>query len=129
MKLVLAIVSDEDSRKVTNELNSNGFRVTKLTSTGGFLKVGNTTLLVGIDDNKVNKVIEIIKKNTKSRKQAISTSSYSYGISHHSALEPAFDLDPGAGINDILNPFVVEVIVGGSTIFVLNVEKYIGPQL
>ncbi len=125
MKLVLAIVSDEDSRKVTTELNVNGFRVTKLSSTGGFLKVGNTTLLVGVEDSKVQKVIEIIKKNTKSRKQAISTSSYPYGISHHRALEPAFDLDPGTGLNDIFNPFVVEVVVGGSTIFVLNVEKYV----
>ena len=51
MKLVFAIVHDEDGPKVMEELNRNGFSVTKLCSTGGFLKAGNTTLLVGVDES------------------------------------------------------------------------------
>jgi uncharacterized protein YaaQ len=96
MKMVFAIVNDEDSRKVAAELNSNGFKVTKLNSTGGFLKSGNTTLLVGVDNAKVDKVIEIIKKNTRSRKQTVNASAFPYEIEQHGRLEPMFDIDPSA---------------------------------
>ena len=47
MKLVLAIIHDEDSQKLTTALNRARFQVTKLASTGGFLRVGNTTMLIG----------------------------------------------------------------------------------
>ena len=65
MKLVFAIVHDEDGPKVMEELNRNGFSVTKLCSTGGFLKAGNTTLLVGVDEENLDTVIDVIKKNPK----------------------------------------------------------------
>lgn len=102
MKLIFAIVHNDDSRKVTDELNSNGFSVTKLCSTGGFLKSGNTTLLVGVDEDRVNSVIEIIQKKSKSRKQAAS------------GKQSNFAVPSGA----------VEVVVGGATVFVTDVERF-----
>ena len=68
MKLVFAIVHDDDGPKVMDELNRNGFSVTKLCSTGGFLRAGNTTLIVGVTEDKLDDVIRIIKQKSKSRK-------------------------------------------------------------
>lgn len=106
MKLVFAIVHSEDGQKVMDELNKNGFSVTKLCSTGGFLKAGNTTLLVGVEEEKLNDVIEIIKKMSKSRKQVLNSSM------------------PTNGLGGMFMSYPVEVIVGGATIFVLDVERF-----
>ncbi|WP_010248455.1 cyclic-di-AMP receptor [Acetivibrio cellulolyticus] len=106
MKLVFAIVHDEDGNKVMKELNSNGFSVTKLCSTGGFLKAGNTTLLVGVDQDKVDQVIEIIKSKSKSRKQVINS--------------PIAPIDVGS----VFLSNAVEVVVGGATIFIVDVERF-----
>jgi uncharacterized protein YaaQ len=106
MKLVFDIVHDEDGHRVINELNKNGFGVTKLCSTGGFLRAGNTTLLVGVEEDKVDNVLDIIKKRSKSRKQVINSS-----------------MVPGA-IEGMYIPYPVEVVVGGATIFVIDVERF-----
>ncbi|NLD46333.1 MAG: hypothetical protein GX660_03930 [Clostridiaceae bacterium] len=106
MKLVFAVVHDEDGNKVMEELNNKGFTVTKLCSTGGFLKAGNTTLLVGVQEDKVDTIINIIKNKSKSRKQVINT-----------PIAPI-----GMGNVFMANP--VEVSVGGATIFVIDVERF-----
>ncbi len=106
MKLIFAVVNDEDGYGVMDELNKNGFSVTKLCSTGGFLKAGNTTLISGVEDEHVERVIDIIKKKSKSRKQII-----------NSSMAPT-------GMGGMLMPNPVEIIVGGATIFVLNVERF-----
>jgi len=106
MKLVFAIVHDEDGHKVMDELNKNGFSVTKLCSTGGFLKSGNTTLLAGVEEDKVDTVIGIIEKKSKSRKQVLGSS-----------------MSPN-GLSGAFMPYPVEVVVGGATIFVLDVERF-----
>jgi uncharacterized protein YaaQ len=67
MKLIIAIVHDEDSTRIMDELNKQGFSVTKLCSSGGFLRVGNTTLMTGTDDDRVNSVIDIILLNSEAR--------------------------------------------------------------
>lgn len=64
MKLIIAIIQDEHANKVIRELTDNKFRVTKLASTGGFLKSGNTTLLIGSEDDKVDFVEEIFRKHS-----------------------------------------------------------------
>ena len=61
MKMLLAIVHNEDAPLLINELNEKKYFVTKLATTGGFLKKGNTTLLLGIEDEKVDEVCDIIK--------------------------------------------------------------------
>lgn len=68
MKLIIAIVQDEFSNKVIKALMNNKYRTTKLSSTGGFLKSGNTTLLIGVEDGEVDKVIDIIEKECKDTK-------------------------------------------------------------
>jgi len=104
MKLVLAIINNDDSAAVTSALTREKFSVTKLSTTGGFLLTGNTTLLVGSEDEQVERVEEIIKEFSKARKTMPSTdSSLGKGLQHN-GIEP-------------------EVYVGGATIFVLSVEK------
>ena len=105
MKLVLAIVNDEDGNKVLGELSSNGFSVTKLATTGGFLKAGNMTLLIGTEDEKVQEVIDIIKKKSQRRKQIT-----------------ASPMPMGASAS--FTPYPIEVQVGGATIFVVDVDRF-----
>ncbi len=106
MKLILSIVHDEDGSRVMAELNKQGFSVTKLATTGGFLKAGNMTLLVGTSEQNVQTVIDIIKSKSETRKQIIST--------------PV----PMSGFGAGYTPYPVEVEVGGATIFVVDVERF-----
>jgi len=109
MKLIFAIIHDEDSHKVMEELNKNGFGVTKMCSSGGFLKAGNTTLLVGLEEEKLDEAIAIIEKKSKSRKQVINTPVSPSGMN---------------GMNGLYMPYPIEVEVGGATIFVVDVERF-----
>lgn len=106
MKLIYAIVNRDDKSIVSAELTKEGFFATKLASTGGFLKSGNTTFLICTEDDLVEKAIGIIAKFSKKRSQ-ISPSSLTYG---------AMSI-PYTGLP-------MEVTVGGATIFVTNIEKF-----
>jgi uncharacterized protein YaaQ len=106
MKLIVAVVQDKDSIKLIEALMVKGYRATKLASTGGFLKEGNTTLLIGVDNDKVPEVLGIIRKTCKSREQLVTP------------------LTPVGGPVDSYVPYPIEVIVGGATVFVVNVEQY-----
>lgn len=106
MKLIVAIVQDQDSPSLIDDLNEKEFRVTKLASTGGFLKSGNTTLLVGVEDEQVASVIKVIEDNCKTRE--ITTSLLTVTM-------------PG----DTYIPYPLEVKVGGATVFVLDIEKHV----
>lgn len=64
MKLIIAIVRDEDNDSVSRILTQESFRVTFIASTGGFLRSGRSTLLIGVEDDRVQKALEIIRKNT-----------------------------------------------------------------
>lgn len=105
MKLVMAIVKDDDVFNIMNELSIAGYGVTKLASTGGFLKVGNTTLICGVDDEKVDSVIEIIKKEAHSKKQFTNS------------------INP-TNVDSYMQP-PIEVTVSGATIFVVDVDKFV----
>ena len=106
MKLIISIVQDDDASRLISHLMSEGYRVTKLATTGGFLRSGNTTLLIGVEDDKMQAALGIVEKVCKSRKQIAST--------------PA----PISGTSGMYVPFPVEVTVGGATIFVLDVEQF-----
>ena len=106
MKLIFAIVHDEDSPRLMAELNKSGFRVTKLNSSGGFLRSGNTTLMVGVENDKLQDVLDIIRKYSSSRKAAINT-----------------NVTPAA-IGGAYIPYPVEVMVGGATVFVTEVSHF-----
>lgn len=73
MKLVIAIVQDDDAIDLVDAITEAGFRVTKLATTGGFLKSGNTTLMIGVEKEKVQKVIEVVEDICRTRKQMIAT--------------------------------------------------------
>jgi uncharacterized protein YaaQ len=105
-KLVMAMIQDEDAFQVIDVLAEEGFKVTKLASTGGFLRAGTTTLLCGVESNRVDELIRLIGKKCKSRKQITSVNS-----AHLSTAE-----------NYV--PYPVEVTVGGATIFVLDVADF-----
>ena len=68
MKLIIAIIQDEYINKVIRALMENKIRTTKLSSTGGFLKSGNTTLLIGAEEKDIQNIVEIIKGQSKSTK-------------------------------------------------------------
>ena len=106
MKLVFAIVHDEDSPRLMAELNKSGFRVTKLNSSGGFLRSGNTTLMIVVEDVQQEEVIGLIRKYSSSRQSAINK-----------------NVTPSA-MGGAYIPYPVEVMVGGATVFVVNVEHF-----
>ena len=62
MKLILAIVRSIDAGPVVDELVTQGYRVTRVASTGGFLRRGNVTLLIGVEDPRVDTVIDILRE-------------------------------------------------------------------
>lgn len=63
MKMIIAIVRDRDTNPVSTALTSAEFRVTHIASTGGFLRRGNSTLFIGVDDEKVDQALEVIRTN------------------------------------------------------------------
>ena len=69
MKLIVAIVQDEDAGRLVSALMDKGFGVTKLATTGGFLRAGNTTLISGVEDDKLQDALDVIEKICKSREQ------------------------------------------------------------
>lgn len=104
MKLIMAIVNNDDGPMITAQLNKKGVYTTKIASTGGFLSAGNMTFISGVEDEKVDEVIEVIKAYSRKRTQ------------------PIPNLDVPAGQIGGISP--AQVLVGGGTIFVLNVESF-----
>jgi nitrogen regulatory protein PII len=66
-KMVMSIVHPEDAQQVTKTLNDAGFRVTQAATRGGFLRHGNVTLMIGVDEDDVDQVMDIIRQNTRQR--------------------------------------------------------------
>lgn len=106
MKLVISIVQDQDSADLVDVLMDNGYRVTKLATTGGFLKSGNTTLMMGVDDDKIDHVMGLIEEVCKTRKQMVTSP------------------PPAAGSTSVYMTYPVEVRIGGATIFVVDVDRF-----
>jgi uncharacterized protein YaaQ len=64
MKMIVAIIRDSDNEAVSQALVTGGFRVTRIASTGGFLRRGSSTLMIGVEDDKVDAAIQVLKDNT-----------------------------------------------------------------
>ncbi len=106
MKLIFAIVNNDDAHYVSSALTQNGFQTTKLASTGGFLMSGNTTFLVCAEEDRVDEIIKIITEHSKRRKQYVpSAQSYETNTNSYAS-------------------FPVEVSIGGATIFVTDIERF-----
>ncbi|WP_022792888.1 cyclic-di-AMP receptor [Marinococcus halotolerans] len=106
MKLLVAVVQDKDSNRLSNALVEENFQATRLASTGGFLKAGSTTFLIGVEDEQVDEVKKVIQENCKTREQLVAP------------------VSPMGGNADSYVPYPVEVQVGGATVFQLNVEEF-----
>ncbi len=106
MKLIMAIVSSDDAREVLERLTKAGYRATVISTTGGFLREGNTTIFLGVEDARVAQAIEIVRTVCRRRTQWVS---------------PLPTLE-GPGL-EMAEP--IEVSVGGAVIFVMNVEQFV----
>ena len=106
MKLVTAIVHSEDASTLVDALLEKEYRATRVNSSGGFLKQGNATILVGVEDDQVDAVLEIISASCHARKQFVNP------------MPPI--MEPG----EFYMPYPVEVEVGGATVFVQPVERF-----
>ena len=102
MKLIIAIISNDDSYDVLSELTKVGFDATKLSTTGGFLSAGNVTLLIGVEDSRVDDVMEILRENCSRRTQLMSAA---YNAESFVTLP-------------------VQVAIGGATVFVVNMADF-----
>jgi uncharacterized protein YaaQ len=104
MKLIIGIVHGDDADPLTRTLGEKGFRCTKISTTGGFLREGNATILIGTEATDVEEVLDIIRETCQARTQWISP-------------------PPLAEAGEYYVPQPVEVQVGGATVFVLDVER------
>ena len=107
MKLVVTIVQDKDSNRLSNAFIESDIRATKLSSTGGFLRSGNTTFLIGIEDDRVEEVLGIIKEVSKKRSEYVT---------------PSVNVDSPI---EATSTYPIGVEVGGATVFVLPVEQFL----
>ncbi len=107
MKMVIAIVQDKDVGKLLQGVTREGLSATRLASSGGFLRSGNTTLLFGVEEQRLDTLLAIIRETCHLREEMLTqTQSIMGPVNAHI-------------------PYPIEVPVGGATIFVLDVEQFI----
>lgn len=107
MKLLIAIIHKDDSSKLRSELIKNNFASTKLSTSGNFLSAENTTFLVGVEKERLDNLISIIKETCGTREEIVV-----------SPVTEFFTAGPHISLP-------LEVKVGGATIFVLDVEQFL----
>ena len=105
MKMIMCIIDDMDTFSLLDALSEQSIQATKLASSGGFLRRGNTTLLIGVEDEKKDDVLELISKICMPRKQTV-------------------PMSPMLSMDDNVNPVDVTVQMGGATTFVMEVVEY-----
>ncbi len=106
MKLIVAIVHNEDAGALVEALLEKDYRATRLHSSGGFLKQSNATIIVGVEEVQVDEVLAIIRRNCTARTQIVNP------------MPPI--MEPG----EFFMPYPLEVEVGGATVFVLPVDRF-----
>lgn len=104
MKLLIAIINNDDSHKVLNEISRAGLYATKLSTTGGFLKAGNMTLIMGVEEDRLEDALDILRKNCSKREEI-------------TASMPSFS-------PEFMGAASMKLTVGGATVFVLNIEQF-----
>jgi uncharacterized protein YaaQ len=106
VKLVVAVVHNEDASVLVDALLEHEHRATRLHSSGGFLKQSNATVLVGVDEEKLDEVLGIVRESCHARTQVVNP------------MPPI--MEPG----EFFMPYPLEVEVGGATVFVVPVERF-----
>lgn len=107
MKLVLAVIQDADASALIRVLSQNAFEVTKLASTGGFLREGNTTLMIGVDDDRLADLKRHVQQTCRARTRLVASSLPAGEQAEAVASDP------------------VEVPVGGAVMFVMQVAEFV----
>jgi len=105
MKLILAVVQDIDTDAAMGALTEAKHRVTRIASTGGFFRQGNSTLLCAIDESQLEEVIAILRKVCQQRTRVVPVS-----------------IDPSEAV--LSGGAYTEVSVGGATLLVFNIERF-----
>ena len=108
MKLIFAVIRDKDANKTVESMVERHIGVTKLASSGGFLRDGNTTLLIGVEQEQVDEVLALLKKNCARRSEV------EFIAPHSTGGVPAWNLGH--------TPVTVEA--GGATVFVVDVDRF-----
>lgn len=104
-KLVLAIVQDEDAPVLSDAVVAQGFRATRINTVGGFLRKGNATILIGVDERQVPLLLSVIRQTCRTR-MAYLTATYPVEMAEPFLSEP------------------IEVQVGGAVVFILDVDRF-----
>ncbi len=104
MKLIVAIINADDAQNVLSEITKAGFYATKLSTTGGFLRAGNLTLLMGVADEKVDELLDILREHCRKRDE-------------FTPVVPSME-------GGLIPAIPVKISVGGATVFVLDVEQF-----
>jgi uncharacterized protein YaaQ len=103
MKMVLAVVQADDAPAIMDALVAAGHRVTRIATTGGWLRRENVTLLIGVTDRMVNHVLQVLQRKGRHRTTQLNL-----------PLEV-----PWAE-----NAEMTQIEVGGATVFVFDVEQF-----
>lgn len=106
-KLVMMIVSDTDADTLMSSLIERGYPVTKVGSTGGFLRRGSVTLFSGVTANEVSAVVDLVTETCHARKEFVPVQTLPFIGDGSFAAEP------------------IEVRVGGAICFVLDVDQFV----
>ena len=126
MKLVMSIVNNDDARGLSQALVREGYRATMVGTTGGFLRMGNTTILCGVEGDQVASVLRIIRENCCTRTETVYP--LPPALSADGAYWPAPGQEdalwPTSMEDDVYSTTPTEVEVGGATVFVFNVVHY-----
>jgi uncharacterized protein YaaQ len=106
LKLVIAIVHERDKQKIGDSLLQAGLQFTVIATTGGFLRDGNSTMLIGAPQERVDEIMELIRSCCSIREQFVA--------------QPPLDMVGTGGM--LMNP--IKVSVGGAIVFVVDVERF-----
>lgn len=106
MKLLIAVVHNRDRSRVTDALLQSQFKFTQVASTGGFLREGNTTYLMGVEDDRLDEVLNLIQQNCATREQYVNP------------------MPPDTAPIGTFLPTPIAVQVGGAVVFVMPVERF-----
>ena len=113
MQLMVAIVQDEDADRLSKRLNAAGFGITRLSTVGGFLASGNVTVLMGLEDDRVDAALTIIRAACRTRRRFINPTPWGTEPAHLSVTAPGIPL---------------EIQVGGATVFCVPVKRFVSPN-
>ena len=105
LKLFFGIVQDPDADVLADSLISGGFRFTRVPTAGGFLREGNTTFIIGVDEDRIGDLLGIVRRNATTRMQIVSP------------------MQTPPDSSETRLPFPVEVQVGGATMFMFDLER------